>query len=103
MDNLIFTSAHQLAHLIREHHISAIEILDAHLTDITHHNPTLQAICTLDAENARARAQDADAALAQGKIWEPLHGVPITIKDIFEIAGLRTTAGDIPLKAYIPQ
>jgi amidase len=47
-------------------------------------------------ENARTRAKQADEALAKGEDWGALHGVPVTIKDIFETAGLRTTAGYIP-------
>jgi amidase len=103
MSDLVFRPAHQLAQLIRDRQVSAVEILEAHLAQIAQHNATLNAICTLDAENARLRAQQADAAIAEGQCWGPLHGVPITIKDIFETANLRTTAGYIPLKNHIPQ
>jgi amidase len=103
MTPLTFLPAHQLAQLIRDRQISAIEVLDAYLAQITQHNPKLNAICTLDEEKARAKAQQADEALARGEFWGALHGVPITIKDIFETAGLRTTAGYIPLKEYVPQ
>jgi amidase len=103
MSNLIFTSAHQLAQMIRDRQVSAVEVLEAYLTQITKHNSQLNAICTLDAENARTTAKLADEALARGENWGALHGVPITIKDIFETAGLRTTAGYIPLKDYVPQ
>lgn len=102
MSSLVFQTAHQLAQLIRDRQISAIELLEAHLTQIAHHNPQLNAICTLDEENARRRAHQADAALSRGESWGALHGVPITIKDIFATAGLRTTAGYIPLRNYLP-
>jgi amidase len=103
MSDLVFTPAYQLAQMIRDRAVSSVELLDAHLTQIANYNLKLNAICTLDEEGARQRAKQADTALAQGKNWGTLHGVPITIKDIFETAGLRTTAGYIPLKDYVPQ
>ncbi len=103
MNNLTFASAHQLAQMIRERKVSAVEVLDAYLAQISKHNSKLNAICTLDEDNARATAKQADEALARGEYWGALHGVPVTIKDIFATAGLRTTAGYIPLKDYIPQ
>ncbi|MEP0919895.1 amidase [Leptolyngbya sp. DQ-M1] len=103
MSDLVFKSAIELAQMIRDRRISAIELLDAHLEQIAQHNSRLNAICTLDEENARIRAKQADEALARGENWGALHGVPVTIKDIFETAGLRTTAGYIPLKDYVPQ
>jgi amidase len=103
MGDLVFRSAVELAQMIRDRQISAIELLDAHLKQIAQHNSKLNAICTLDEENARTRAKQADEALARGENWGALHGVPVTIKDIFETAGLRTTAGYIPLKDYVPQ
>lgn len=54
-------------------------------------------------KNARLRAQQAAAAIAQGQCWGPLHGVPITIKDFYETRGVRTTAGYAPLRNYIPE
>lgn len=103
MSNLTSASAHQLAQMIRDRKVSAVEVIDAYLAQISKHNSKLNAICTLDEDNARAGAKLADEALARGEHWGALHGVPITVKDIFETAGLRTTAGYIPLKDYIPQ
>ncbi|WP_017297154.1 amidase [Nodosilinea nodulosa] len=103
MSDLVFRPAHELAQMIRDRTVSAVEVLDAHLAQIDRHNPTLNAICTLDESNARARATQADEALANGENWGPLHGVPITIKDLFETEGLRTTAGSTSLKNYLPQ
>jgi hypothetical protein len=47
-------------------------------------NPKLNAVVTLDAERARKRAAEADEALVRGQSWGPLHGLPITVKDLFE-------------------
>ncbi len=97
-----FAAAHELAAAIRERRISAVEVLDAHLTRIARYNPALNAIVTHNEENARAGAREADAALARGEVWGPLHGVPVTIKDSFATAGLRTTSGFPPLTNHIP-
>lgn len=103
MTDLIFTPAYQLAKMIRSGEVSATEVLDAYLTQIAKHNSKLNAICTLNENQARERAKQADEAIARGENWGVLHGVPVTIKDIFETAGLPTTAGYIPLKDYIPK
>ncbi len=102
MTDLTFAPAHQLAQMIRDRQVSSLEVVEAYLAKISLHNSQLNAICTLDAENARSKAIAADLALAKGDNWGRLHGVPITVKDIFETANLRTTAGYIPLKNYIP-
>ncbi|HUJ09061.1 MAG TPA: amidase [Verrucomicrobiae bacterium] len=102
MKDPIFATAHELATAIRERQISASGVLEAHLAQIARHNATLNAIVTLNEEPARKRAREADAALARGEVWGPLHGVPVTIKDSFATAGLRTTSGYPPLADYIP-
>ena len=57
----------------------------------------------MDEKGARARAGEADRGLARGELWGPLHGVPMTIKDALETAGMRTTGGHPPLKDYVPE
>jgi amidase len=101
-DDLLFTSASELARLVAGGKISATELLEEHLAQIRRCNPALNAIITLDEERARRRARQADEALARGELWGPLHGVPITIKDSFETADLLTTSGYPPLQEYIP-
>lgn len=103
MPKLAFTSAYELARMIREHEVSAVDVTEAYLTQISNHNSALNAICTLDADNARRRAKQADEALAKGELWGELHGVPITIKDFYETKALRTTAGYKPLRDYVPK
>jgi amidase len=97
-----FSSAVELAAAIRARRASASEVLELHLARIARHNGALNAICTLDEAGARRRAKEADRALAGGELWGPLHGVPMTIKDALETAGLRTTGGHPPLKDYMP-
>lgn len=103
MNEIVFKSAVELAQMIRDRKVSAIEVIEAYLEQIARCNSKLNAICIADEANARIRAKQADEALARGENWGELHGVPVTIKDIFETAGLRTTAGYIPLKDYVPQ
>jgi amidase len=103
MNEIVFSSTTQLAAAIRSGQVSAVEVLEAHLAQIDSHNPALNAIITLDAERARARAQEAEAALARGESWGPLHGVPFTLKDAHATAGLRTTTGFPPLADHVPQ
>jgi amidase len=102
MDDLVFYSAYQLAQGIRDRTFSAVEVLDAHLAQIARHNPALNAIVTLNESEARLQAKAADEAVAAGQTLGPLHGVPVTFKDLFETAGLRTTFGYKSLAQYIP-
>lgn len=102
MNNVVFATAQELATGIRQRQVSATEVLEAHLAQIARHNPALNAIITLDEERARARAKEADVALARGEVWGPLHGVPVTIKDSFATAGVRTTSGFPLLAGHVP-
>src|SRR6266446_9218327 len=102
MMDIVFSSTTQLAPAIRAGHVSAIEVLEAHLAQIDKHNPTLNAIITMDAGRAYERAREADEALARGEVWGPLHGVPFTLKDAHATAGMRTTTGFPPLD-HVPQ
>jgi amidase len=103
LNELIYCTAAEQAALIREHRASSEEVLDAHLTQIAAHNLAINAIVTLDEEQARRRAKEADEALARGTIWGSLHGVPVTIKDVFETAGIRSTSSFKPLAHYVPK
>lgn len=102
-DEILFLSAAELAQKIREHEISAEEVVETYLKHIDQHNPALNAIVTPNESNARRWAKEADEALERGEIWGPLHGVPITIKDSLETEGLRTTSSFKPLADHIPR
>src|SRR5262249_57987627 len=75
---------------------------EQHRARIERANPALNAVATLDVGGARAAAAAADAATVRGHDVGALHGLPITVKDSFETAGLRTTAGAPELAGYIP-
>ncbi|MGH7321199.1 MAG: amidase [Candidatus Rokuibacteriota bacterium] len=85
--------ARVLARRLRQRQLSAAEVLKAHLARIEKHNTTLTAVVSLDVERARKLARKADAALRRGEVWGPLHGIPMTLKDGHDVAGLRTTVG----------
>lgn len=95
-------SALKLAGLIRSGKISATEAVNLHLERIASVNPKLNAVVALCAERALAEARDADAAFAKGRLLGPLHGVPFTIKDSFDTAGVVSTGGTLGRKHFVP-
>jgi amidase len=102
MDNLAFASATQFAAQIRDRKIGCVELLDFFLARAEKYNPQLNAVIAWQIDKARDRAREADAALARGESWGPLHGVPMTVKESFNIAGLPTTFGNPIWKDNIP-
>lgn len=101
--DLFSHSATELARRIRTRKTSALEVVEAHLDRIERLNSDLNSVVTFDAKGARTRAQAADQALAAGRVWGPLHGVPFTVKDQFATAGLRTTYGLPEYAHYLPE
>jgi len=87
MEHLAFAPALSLASKIRHKDISARELLEFYLQRVEQYNPRLNAIIFRQDEKARQRADTADAALARGEVWGPLHGVPMTIKESFDWIG----------------
>lgn len=102
MDELAFYPAAKLAQMIRAGEVSSKELLELYLARIEKLNSRINAVVTLDAERACSQARQADELLSKGEPLGPLHGVPVTIKDAFETAGLLTTCGSSRLKDYIP-
>ncbi|MCP5084558.1 MAG: amidase [Alphaproteobacteria bacterium] len=103
MPDLAFKPATELARMISSKKLSARELLDHYAKRIEQHNQTLNAIVVKDLASAEARADEADAATARGESWGPLHGVPMTIKDAFEVKGLASSGGAEELKDHMPQ
>jgi amidase len=100
---LDFASALTASRAIRRGDVSSVELTARMLDRVQQLNPRLNAIVTLTPDAARARAQAADQALARGEWWGPFHGVPMTIKDTFEIAGVRTTGGTPSFADHVPK
>lgn len=103
MQDIVHAPAHVLAAAIRSRRISSTEVLEAHLARIHSCNPVLNAIVTLDEEGARRSARLTDESLARGEPGGPLAGVPFTLKDCHATAGVRTTAGFLPLADHVPE
>ncbi|TGQ45432.1 MULTISPECIES: amidase [unclassified Mesorhizobium] len=99
--DIAFASTIDLATAIAARRISAVVALDAHLAQIDRGNGAVNAIVTLDREGARERARQADVALARGDALGPLHGVPFTLKDTHDTAGMKTTVGFPPFADYV--
>ncbi|MUL81198.1 MULTISPECIES: amidase [unclassified Mycolicibacterium] len=93
MNDLAFRSAGELATAIATKEVSSVELLDHYLTRVSHFDPQVNSIVALDEESAKAAAREADRKVARGESLGPLHGVPVTIKDSLEVAGMRTTGG----------
>ena len=93
MTDIAFAPATRLAAMVRRKKIGALELLDHYLARVAKYNPKINAIVATDLDKARKRAKEADRALAKGKAWGPFHGVPMTIKEAFDVEGLPTTWG----------
>ena len=102
MNELTQQTLGAIAKLIRDQEVSPVEIAQAHLERISELNPTLNAVVTL-APDVLERAKEAEAAIVRGDQVGSLHGVPITIKDTIETAGLRSTSGSVVRQDYIPE
>ena len=98
---MAFAPAVALLGALRAREVSARELLDLYLARIGSLEPGIGAVVTLDAERAMAAAAAADDARAAGDD-RPLLGLPVTVKDSLETAGLRTTAGARELSGYVP-
>ena len=96
-------SATSLAAAIRAKQVSSAEVVDACLARIAAVNPTLHAVVQLTAEAARREAAAADTALARGGARGPLHGVPFTVKDTLETAGVICTGGTLGRSRHVPE
>src|SRR5580658_779167 len=99
---LCFTSAVEMAKLIRERKLSAREALAEHLKQIDRVNPKVNAIVTLVTEMAAEAASRADEMQARGEKLGPLHGLPVAHKDLIETRGIRTTFGSPLFKDNVP-
>ena len=84
-------SATELAQRIAQRKLSSAEVVDAHLDRIEAVNPALNAVVRVLTNEARAEAALADKKLAAGETVGPLHGVPFTVKENIDMAGLPTT------------
>ena len=102
MPELLFSSVRELSGLLTSRKLSSRELLDASLAQIDRVNPSLNAIVTLDRDGAYANADAIDARRVAGLPTSPLAGLPIAMKDLEPVKGMRTTMGSPILKDWVP-
>src|SRR4030065_1614330 len=103
MIDLCQLSGLALGKMIAAKEIKPSEVMQAVLNRIDKVNPQINAFCTVDPDRAMAEAREADKRVVRGKAAGPLFGVPVSIKDLIETKGLRTTFGSLHLEKNIPQ
>lgn len=94
MTDLTYAPASDLLRLMDRHELTSRELLELYLGRIEKYNGDVNAVVYLDTEAARKRADMADKARAEGQSWGALHGLPMTVKDVHNVAGWPTTYGD---------
>jgi Asp-tRNA(Asn)/Glu-tRNA(Gln) amidotransferase A subunit family amidase len=91
--DIAFLPVHRLSALVRDGHISSVDLTELYLERLKRYDPVLLCAVTILEDRAREEAQEADAQLRQGNWLGPLHGIPYGIKDLFMITGAPTTWG----------
>ncbi len=103
MDDIARFTATELAHLIRRRALSPVELVTSCLERIDKRNPVLNAFITVCADQALDAAYAAERAVAAGEVLPPLHGVPVAIKDLDAVAGVRMTLGSKLFADHVPE
>jgi aspartyl-tRNA(Asn)/glutamyl-tRNA(Gln) amidotransferase subunit A len=98
---ILYQDATALAELIRAREISPVEVVQAHLDRIEAINPKLNAVVTVS-DDALSAAKIAEASVLRGDELGPLHGVPFTVKDSIDTAGVLTQRGSLIFKGRVP-
>jgi Asp-tRNA(Asn)/Glu-tRNA(Gln) amidotransferase A subunit family amidase len=101
--DLAFTPAYRLADMIKQRELSPVELVSLIIKRIEKINPRLNAYLTIVEESAIDQAKQAEKEILSGKELGPLHGIPISIKDLNTTAGIRTTMGSLVYKDFIPR
>ena len=100
---LHFRSGASLARMIQRREISARELLEHFVARVEQHNPKINAVVAKDIDRARQLAREADEAQARGENLGVLHGLPMTIKDAYEVEGIVSTGGAPVWKDHVPK
>ena len=102
IDQLIKGTAIEMSSAIRDGKVTCVDLLEAQFSRVDRYNEKLNAIIWQDREGARKLANQLDKEAKAGRFRGPLHGVPITIKEAFDLAGAPSTWGNPVLKDNIP-
>jgi len=103
MENNRWLTIENLAPLIRRKEISPVELTQFFLERISRLQPILNAYITITAQTALAQARQAEKEILKGRYRGILHGIPISLKDLYCTRGIRTTAGSNILKRHYPK
>ncbi len=101
-DDLTTLSLFEASELVRLRKVSPVELTRACLARVDRLNPTLNAFITVTADQALSEAKAAETEIASGRRRGPLHGIPIGLKDLFDTAGVRTTAASAVFANRVP-
>jgi aspartyl-tRNA(Asn)/glutamyl-tRNA(Gln) amidotransferase subunit A len=99
---LYYMSVEELTVLVQAREISPVEIVNACLSRVEHLNPRLNAFATVLRDQAREQAKQAETEIQAGHWRGPLHGVPVGIKDFYDVAGVKTTAASEMFQNRVP-
>src|SRR5579885_3730722 len=102
-DELTRLSLAEAAELVRRREVSPVALAEATLARIERLEPQLNAFITVAAESAMDEARRAEREISAGDYRGPLHGIPLSLKDLYNTAGIRTTAGSRVLRAFVPK
>ena len=100
---MIFENAHEILKKIKQKEVSAQEVLESFLKQVEAVNPSINAVVALDAERALEKAKEADKKTASNSKLGSLHGLPMTIKDAYEVEGIVSTGGNPAWQENIPK
>ncbi len=99
---ICYLPALEMRDAIRAKKLSPVEVMDAILKRIEQINPKINAYCTLVADSAREQAKQAEDRVMKGEELGPLHGIPVSIKDLVFTEGIRTTGGTLMYENFVP-
>jgi len=100
--DLFYLSAGELSRLIQKKQVSPVEVVEAHLNRTEALEPMLTSFITCLPEQAIAHARQAEREIQAGKYRGPLHGIPIGLKDLYYVKGIRNTSGTKIFDQFIP-
>ncbi|MGB5311361.1 MAG: amidase family protein, partial [Polyangiales bacterium] len=103
MNESTYWSAGECLAALQAGEVSSVELVDACIARIERLNPELNAVVATDYERAKESARSADDARSRGVMLGPLHGLPMSVKDSLQTAGLVTTSGAPELRDFIPE
>jgi len=101
-ENSCYLSVAELCRLIRKKEVSPVDVVKAHLTRIEAFEPALNSFITLLPEQAMGEAREAEREIQAGQYRGPLHGIPIGLKDVFQVKGVRNTSGSKIFDHFVP-